>query len=441
MFFIPSTKQSIFVNNAVDYLGTSSTATYPFGAVDYHYHGRSLSVSRDGFYCIVGSIGADVGIVDSQGEVYFYYKPYETKGAWQDLGSLYNPANFNDEYGASVAINSDGSTAIVGAPLHDRPSHSNAGAAYVYTRSGYSWSLQTQLLAGDVYFNSNFGKSVALSDDGNTAAIGAPGHAGDGAVYVFTRSGSTWSQQAKIVPNTTGTNNSGISVDLSADGNTLIIGNSTGSSSTGRAYIYTRSGSSWSLAKTLSPPIGSSSGNYGHSVALSADGTVAVIGEIYATVSGYPEAGRVHTRSGTGWNGEEVINVSSPQNYEDFGWSVSISSDGNLIAAGAIGTNSGIYSAVGAVYIIGKTGTNTFQYSDGGPFISVTENLYAIRQRILPDGPAGSWLNTQQGYQYFGWSTSLSGDGQQVTISSPFFDGTEFIYLDDSGTVYEYIQE
>lgn len=441
MFFIPSTKQSIFVNNAVDYLGTSSTATYPIGAVDYHYHGRSLSVSRDGLYCIVGSIGADVGIVDSRGEVYIYFKPYETKGAWQDSGSFINPANFNDEYGKSVAINSDGSTVIVGAPLHDRPSHSNAGAAYVYTRSGYSWSLQTQLLANDVYFNSNFGESVALSDDGNTAAIGAPGHAGDGAVYVFTRSGSTWSQQAKIVPDTFGSNNHGISVDLSANGNTLIIGNSKVSSFTGEAYIYTRSGSSWSLAKTLSPTPGSSPGSYGFSVALSADGTVAVIGEPLAKVATRDEAGTVYMRSGTGWNGEEKINVSIPQNYENFGYSVSISSDGNLIAVGAIGTNSGIYSRVGAVYIIGKTGTNTFLYSDGGPFISVTENLYTIRQRILPNGPAGSWLNTQQTLQYFGWSTSLSGDGQQVTISSPFFDGTEFIYLNNSGAVYEYIQE
>jgi hypothetical protein len=114
-----------------------------------------------------------------------------------------------DNFGGSVSINSDATYAIVGAKSEDGGAGNplaNAGAAYVFSRDGTTWSQQAKLVSDDLQFVDNFGQSVAISGDGNTAIVGVAGEDGGvgdpltsaGAVYVFTRSGSTWTQQAKI---------------------------------------------------------------------------------------------------------------------------------------------------------------------------------------------------------------------------------------------------
>ncbi|HKM87349.1 MAG TPA: hypothetical protein VJX48_01975, partial [Xanthobacteraceae bacterium] len=98
------------------------------------------------------------------------------------------------EQGYSVALSADGTTAIVGGP----DDNADIGAAWVFTRSGGVWTQQgSKLVAGDAAGTSvEFGYSVALSADGNTAIIGGPADNGSiGAAWVFTRSGGVWTQQ------------------------------------------------------------------------------------------------------------------------------------------------------------------------------------------------------------------------------------------------------
>jgi hypothetical protein len=109
----------------------------------------------------------------------------------------------DDRLGISVAVSGDGNTAIAGAAYKAIDGHLNQGAAYVFTRSGTSWVQQVRLIASDGAGSETFGRSVALSSDGDTAIVGAPqanisGNNYQGAAYVFTRSGAEWTQQAKL---------------------------------------------------------------------------------------------------------------------------------------------------------------------------------------------------------------------------------------------------
>ncbi|HWO19249.1 MAG TPA: DUF4215 domain-containing protein, partial [Kofleriaceae bacterium] len=194
-----------------------------------------------------------------------------------------------DHFGLSVALSADGSTLAVGAfgedsaasgigGNQDDNSAERAGAVYVYTWSGTAWGQQAYIKASNTGEDDHFGVSVALSADGSTLAVGAFGEAsaatgiggnqddnsagGAGAVYVFERSGTTWSQQAYVKASNTGAGDCfGGRVALSADGATLAIGaiwessaargiggnqddNSAGGA--GAVYVFERSGTTWS---------------------------------------------------------------------------------------------------------------------------------------------------------------------------------------------------
>ena len=148
-----------------------------------------------------------------------------------------------DYFGISVSISSDGNTAIVGAYFDDDKG-SGSGSAYIYTRSGGTWSQQAKLIASDGASGDYFGRSVSISSDGNTAIVGA--YFDDnkrGSAYIYTRSGGTWTQQAKLLASDGASYDYfGVSVSISSDGNTAIVGaytddNENGDSA-GSAYIF-----------------------------------------------------------------------------------------------------------------------------------------------------------------------------------------------------------
>jgi hypothetical protein len=158
----------------------------------------------------------------------------------------------NDSFGSSVALSGDGSTLAVAAPFEDSNatgvsgnqadnSATDSGAVYVFTRTGSTWAQQAYVKASNTEAGDNFGSRVALSSDGSTLAVAAPsedsnatgvnGNQADnsatesGAVYVFTRTGSTWAQQAYVKASNTGADDYfGSRVALNADGSTLAVG-------------------------------------------------------------------------------------------------------------------------------------------------------------------------------------------------------------------------
>jgi hypothetical protein len=201
------------------------------------------------------------------------------------------------DFGFSVALSSDGNTALIGGNNDEgsgAPCCTNVGAVWVFTRSGSTWTQQgPKLTANDESGGGQLGYDVALSSDGNTAlAAGPVDNNYVGAAWVFTRTGSSWTQQgSKLTANDEsgfglfGGAAGGDGVALSADGNTALIGgdgdgNFTGCcGGPGAAWVFTRSGSTWSQqGPKLIPNDETGAGRFGGSVTLSGDGTIAVIG-------------------------------------------------------------------------------------------------------------------------------------------------------------------
>ena len=152
-----------------------------------------------------------------------------------------------DYFGESVSISEDGNTAIVGAYYEDTGGN-DAGAAYIFVRSGSTWTEQVKIQASDKEAGDLLGISVSISGDGNIAIVGARGRditpaASDaGAAYIFVRSGSTWTEQVKIQSSDIEAGDLlGYSVSISGDGNTVIvvaISEDTGGDIAGAAYIF-----------------------------------------------------------------------------------------------------------------------------------------------------------------------------------------------------------
>ena len=242
-----------------------------------------------------------------------------------------------DFFGNSVAVSGD--TALVGAHSDDHPGAVHAGSAYVFVRSGTTWSEQQKLTASDAAASDAFGSSVALS--GETAVIGASSdtHAGGtdaGSAYVFVRSATTWSEQQKLTASDAAFSDSfGISVAVSGD--TAVIGASSdthaGGVAAGSAYVFVRSGTSWSEQQKLTASDAAASDGFGTSVALSGD--TAVVGAWTDDHSGGTDAGSayVFVRSGTTWSEQQKLTASDAADFDGFGISASLSGDTAVFGA------------------------------------------------------------------------------------------------------------
>ncbi|HEY2594610.1 MAG TPA: hypothetical protein VGK33_11980 [Chloroflexota bacterium] len=235
--------------------------------------------------------------------------------------------------GSSVALSSDGNTALVGGPLDNcTPKVGCVGAAWVFTRSGTTWTQQGPKLVGAGGGNAQ-GTSVALSGDGNTALVGGTGGHG-GAAWVFTRSGTTWTQQGRKLVGT-GAAGEGRSVALSGDGNTALVGGySRGRFVVGAVWVFTRSGKTWTQQGPKLVGTGAAGcGCQSLSVALSSDGNTAL--------SGGAGVAWVFTRSRTTWTQQGR----KPLGTLRSSGSVALSSDGNTALVS--GGNGGVGAAYG----------------------------------------------------------------------------------------------
>ena len=202
-------------------------------------------------------------------------------GVWTQQGSkLFGTGAVGNAWqGISVSLSADGNTAIVGGP----DDNSGAGATWVFTRSGGVWSQQGSKLFGTgAVGNAGQGQSVSLSADGNTAIVGGySDNSGAGAAWVYTRSGVAWNQQGSKLFGTgaIGSAYQGQSVSLSADGDTAIVGGYNDNSGAGAAWVYTRSGGVWSQQRSKLVGTGAAgAASQGISVSLSADGYTAIVG-------------------------------------------------------------------------------------------------------------------------------------------------------------------
>jgi hypothetical protein len=295
-----------------------------------------FNVDIDGDYAIVGSPSKDSsGLGNDVGKAYIYFR----SGASWDLQDSLTASDASplDNFGYSVAINGD--YAIVGAPFWDSTGASNftdAGKVFVYMRSGTDWNEQAVLIASNPRTNQNFGWSVDL--DGAYAVIGAPfddqiaNRAG--AAYTFLRTGSSWSQQTKLL-GVGQEGNDRLGYDVSISGDWVVTGayyDDDSGRNAGAAYFFQRSGVTWNEQDKVTPTIDDSLHFFGLSVSI--DGDYSIIGAPAPNADpADPGSAYIFNRSGTNWNLQQQISASDGLDRDWFGNSVSISGDYVVVGA------------------------------------------------------------------------------------------------------------
>ena len=379
--------------SGVEFLARSGRVALRYGAlVARDARGRRLPawISISGSRLVLA--------VDDRGARYpLVIDPFIQQGSKLTAGDESGEAGF----GSAVAVSADGNTALIGGSADNNDN----GAAWVFTRSGGTWTQQgPKLTPSDQSSPSQFGVSVALSADGNTALIGGDDDNSVGAAWVFTRSGSTWTQQGPKL-NNANVNSFGSSVALSGDGSTALIGALDDNNNVGSASVFTRSGSTWTQqGPVLSGGGESGQGNFGSSVALSDDGNTALIGGF--SDNNFVGAAWVFTRSASTWTQEgPKLTASDESGAGDFGGAVALSGDGRTALIG--GSNDGTQGAAW-IFTAGET------FTQRGP-------------KLVPTDASGQGAN-------FGSSVALSADGGTALIGGIGDGGAGAAWLFAVGT-------
>src|SRR3954451_1977690 len=310
------------------------------GEVGAGQFGYSVALSADGDTALIG------GLSDN-GDVGAAWAFTRSGGVWTQQGTKLTGGGETGtgEFGWSVALSADGNTALIGG----NTDNGFVGAAWAFTRSGGAWTQQGPKLTGSGETGAGqFGWSVALSADGDTALIGGNADNGNvGAAWAFTRLGGAWTQQGTKLTGSdeTATGQFGQSVALAADGDTALIGGPGDNGGVGAAWAFTRSGGVWTQqgAKlTGGGEIGA--GLFGFSVALSADGDTALIGGPFD--HGFVGAAWAFTRSGGVWTQQGAkLTGSDETGTGQFGQSVALSDDGNTAQIGGPDDNGNVGAA------------------------------------------------------------------------------------------------
>ncbi len=260
----------------------------------------------------------------------------------------------SDYFGYSVAISGD--TAIVGS-YYDDDKGLDSGSAYVFTLVDGAWTQQAKLVASDGQAGDFFGYRVALS--GDTALISAYGDDDGGmlagAAYVFTRSGSIWTQQAKIRPSG-GAEYDYFGFSVAVSGDTALVG-ATGDdddgSMSGSAFVFTRSGSIWTQQAKIKAADAAEGDQFSNSVALAGD--TALIGAYADDDAGTSSgAAYVFVGSGSTWSQQAKLTAADGAEYDYFGYSLAVS--GDTVLVGAYGDDDGDTST-GSAYVFARTDT------------------------------------------------------------------------------------
>jgi hypothetical protein len=311
------------------------------------YSGQSLSVSSDGNTVAIGAPGND-----GNGSYAGHVRIYHYNGtSWTQMGADIDGETSLDYSGSSVSVSSDGNTVAIGAYGNDG-NGSGAGHVRIYHYNGTAWSQMGADIDGEAAGDYS-GWSVSLSSNGNTVAIGAPGNdengTNSGHVRIYHYNGTSWTQVGADINGEAAGDQSGSSVSVSSDGNTVAIGanrNDGNGADAGHVQIYNYNGTAWSQvgADIDGEATGDQSGN---SVSVSSDGNTVAIGAAYNDGNG-TNAGhvRIYHYNGTAW--AQVGADIDGEAVEDYsGSSVSLSSDGNTVAIGAPlndgnGTNAGL---------------------------------------------------------------------------------------------------
>lgn len=395
----------IFVLGVIAVAGTAAGQTFDFSELPppdpqfVGFYGSSVALTPSGERAIVGA--------PRQGRAYVFNRT--PGGLWELDSRLPVLAPSEDEFGSDVAISGDGMIALVAHPNAPCPGPPppipppfNCGAAFVFVRQAGGWVQEARFgIEMITDYDFAFGWSVALSEDGSTALIGQLGNCSGvgciGAAFAYRRSaGGTWSPEGVLRPSNLEVRSFGAFLDLSADGNTALIGalgtRCAGSFTCGSAYIFTRSSGAWSQQAELIPSDPQPLAFFG-TVDLAVDGTSALIGASGGGADATPHPGAIYAFAQSGGVWTEVQKITGVSNGDRFGNALSLSSDGLSALVGAFSTDcTNGEDNCGAVYRLSRQG-----------------GIWSMPQHLR------SFVPGDQG----GSSVALSSDGRTGLVGAP----------------------
>lgn len=425
--------------------------------------GSTLAVGAPGESSSVSGIGGDQtsNSASDAGAVYVFTR--SNAGSWAQQSYLKaSNSHTADSFGEALALSSDGSTLVVGAPLENgaatgvngnqaTQTANDAGAAYVFVRAGSSWSQQAYLKASNTAANAYFGWSAAVSGDGNTLAVGAVGEASAavgvngsqtgsgaadaGAVYLFGRAGTSWTQKAYLKASNTGAgDNFGTALALNGAGTVLAVGapyeasaatgvngsqSSNASTDAGAVYMFSASGTTWAQTAYLKASNTDSGDNFGAAVALNGAGTALAVGAPYEasattgiggvqTSNTAAQAGAVYlfNSSGGTWAQSAYIKSSNTAANDNFGMALALSNAGDYLVVGAIGESSA------AAGVGGNQADNSRDGVGAAYTFQLTGSSWAQQAYLKPA--------TAQAGGEFGSTIGLSADTHTLAIGASF---------------------
>ena len=316
-------------------------------------------------------------------------------------------------FGFSVALTDDGTRLVIGVRQASQPSYNNVGGVYVYVKSGVSWILEQKIYPTPLTVNSFFGQSVDINGSGERLVVGSFKNSSTGSVYVFTRSGSVWSQESELQPSISNSSmRFGCSVSIDVGGNRIAVGASLGSSvgsiTGGAVYIFLRSGTSWTQEAKIIASDYAAGWNFGFDVSINDDGSRVIVGSNSRIVRGIPNVGSAYIflRSGTSWAQEAILEPSSEDDNLTayMGASVDIDSSGTRVVVG-----SPLYNeSRGAITIFLRSGTSWTQEVFLNNSININNITYVAGQ--------------------YGHDVSINGLGDIVVASIPYYGGAGVRY-------------
>ena len=334
-----------------------------------------FGLSTDGTYAIFGSSAEDTDYTN-RGKAYIYYY---SGGSWAEQATLEPPTSDKKaslEFGLTCDISGDGSIAVVGALNYG----TYAGAAYVFTRSGTTWTYRARLTASDaadydIFGGEDYQHAITINKTGTHIVCGSinddDGNSNRGSAYVFVTAdgGVNWTQQQKIAPsyqsgssqafgNATAFNNDATYMAVASKN----MNKSGTSTNTGVVFIYTRSGSTWSQQAFISPSDGAASDNFGWHISMNGAGDRIFVHSKYDDDGG-SSSGSVYvfTRSGSTWTQAAKLTKATPVASNYWGSHINCNEAGDTFVV--VGEGQYVAADAGRVYIWKDNGTDGTSWS------------------------------------------------------------------------------
>lgn len=343
--------------------------------------GMNVKMTRDGTKAFVMSLNSDNALLTTPGIVYTYnvvgnYLEYENSIQSDNAAS-------NDFFGRAISVSDDCNTIAIAAPEADRGGNSNAGAVYVFTRSGIDWILQQEIISPTPGVGYEFGNSISISADGNTLLIGEP--FGPGNAFIYTRTATVWTLLTTLNSSTSypGTQ-FGYYVDLTADATRAVVGNYYGPGNCNAVFV--NNAGVWSEESLLTT---SNRFGNGFCVVINDAGDTIAIGSCYEdslTLGSLAGAVYIFHRVGSTWTLNARLESDNPGDNEYFGSNIAIDLTGDKIIVGCRNDDVDTISNAGAAYIFKKVSNVWSQTDRIVPALTVLDGSFGFSLDMTPDG-------------------------------------------------------